>query len=563
MRQPRTSHPSRPRSIVVQVAVAILVGGAGSACADGPADAADSQLVRQFVTEAERLVRERDRFQGAPSVAAVLAELGDAEPAVAILELVRGRKGLHFDVALRQLAAGHARHGDLAAARRAIAGIRDVEDGSARQRPLAWIEVGEALAARGDREDARQAFDEAFAEAVAEIESGKVYSSKIDLLGRIGLGRWANGDEDASARAFAKALEYAPQAGSLAGVCQRKIAAHQAQIGKLAVARDTLGKITDPSDRDQARQHVAKTLFAAGQRDEAQRLVEEITTPRAARYSALEFADWLVRAGEPEAAKPWIARAERAWTDLKDREERIGLAFRLCSARAATGERDSAREWLERAAAQAAEQSDEELGRGAPKMLEPMRRDGLREATLREIAALQSQLGLVAEARRSFSKALAAARGRAGEIWRKVAIWAVVKSQAKAGLPDDALELMMSLPREDRDWPILAQIGCSLAQAGRLPEAIALCDRYQGHQALAETLLEMGKAETALAVALRQKGGSGIYPLEKIARTLAAKGREQVVVDALRGEMDDNQRLVIIEGTMEGLLERSRDRRRP
>jgi hypothetical protein len=53
------------------------------------------------------------------------------------------------------------------------------------------------------------------------------------------------------------------------------------------------------------------------------------------------------------------------------------------------------------------------------------------------------------------------------------------------------------------------------------------------------------------------------WPPAGIARTLAAKGREQVVVDALRGEMDDNQRLVIIEGTMEGLLERSRDRRRP
>lgn len=66
-----------------------------------------------------------------------------------------------------------------------------------------------------------------------------------------------------------------------------------------------------------------------------------------------------------------------------------------------------------------------------------------------------------------------------------------------------------------------------------------------------------------LAVAPRQQGSAGIYALQEINRTLALAGKEDIVVNALRGEMHDNQRLVIIKGVMKGLLERGRVRSTP
>lgn len=541
--------------ITLGVAVAALALWAASARAAPPEESAERQLARQFAVEAERLVRDRDTFQGAPTVAAVWAELGDAERAEAVFALGRGRKGLHHDISVRLLATGHARHGDLDTARRVIAQMRGENDGF--QRQLAWIEVGEALVARGDRVAASEAFDE----ATTAIEAGPVDRQGIGLLGRIGSGRWANGEVDASARAFALALEKAPRAGTLTASCQREVGVRQAEIGNVTAARDTLARIADPASRDTARRHVAKPLFNAGRRDDAEQLINEIETPRQAQGAALEFAEWLVRAGEPERAKPWIARVEQAWPQINDPWRRVGLAFDVSRSHAAVGDRESAIQWLSRAAARADEPKGEEPGRGPPgepEWLAQARRDGAWESYLREIAVAQAKLGLIPEARRMFARALAAARGREDEIWSKVAIWAVVGSQTEAGLPDDALQTMMALPRDDRDWPKLAKIGGALAKAGRLQEAIELCDRYHGHWELAKTLLAIGDPERALEVALRQKGGSGIYPLAEIARTLAANGREQVVVKALRGEMHDNQRLEILEGAMEALLSRDR-----
>ncbi len=53
-----------------------------------------------------------------------------------------------------------------------------------------------------------------------------------------------------------------------------------------------------------------------------------------------------------------------------------------------------------------------------------------------------------------------------------------------------------------------------------------------------------------LAVALRQQASAGIQPLQEIVRALALAGKEDIVVNALRGEMHDDQRLVILTGVI-------------
>jgi tetratricopeptide (TPR) repeat protein len=527
--------------------------------ATAPAGRADQTLVRSLLADAQQMVLEPGLTWYAADVAAALAEVGDVDAAEAVFGLVplTDRFG---DVRLRQLATGYARNGDFARTRQTIARIRDAEKGYADQRELAWLHAGRAFAAAKRTDAAR----EALREAAAAVDDGEGAYHRGVFLAEVAEAQRGNGDVAEAAATFARAVRVAAadQDVSLRHIGLKEIAIRQVKLGLLNDALDTAKRIDVRQDREHAWRMIAETLAASGRLDEARRLLEKIDRPWTAMATAVALSDAYVRSGRLPDAAEMLERAEAALQG--EPAANTAMAIRLAEAHATAGNRNAAAAWLRRAAGQTEATTQPAGGPGTfagLKQIETVPGASARQLEFRTIGVAQARLGLVEDARKSFEQARLAAQGHQPGIWQYTVVWVVAKSQAEAGLPDDAMRTMERLPEENQDWLVYVDIASSMARAGRLDEALQLVQARGGGAGgmsyVADALLKAGDLKNALRVALQGSGSH--FVLRSIAQRHALAGDARPVLDALKDVTGNDKRLPLLIGLVDGLLERSRE----
>jgi hypothetical protein len=207
---------------------------------------------RDLLHQAKRLLDEQYRahptagFRYTDHVAAALAAVGDHDAAEATSH---HRHDFGFtDAALHALAVGYARGGDLPRIRQTIARIQDTGPVESKQKPRAWLHVGQALARTGRKEGA----SEAFTEAINSLPRVSAYPFLIvDRSMEIAEGLSGIGCAEKSLAAFDLALSaaLADPDRPMRKIALSRIAATQAKLGFLPQALATADRIEEPGDR--------------------------------------------------------------------------------------------------------------------------------------------------------------------------------------------------------------------------------------------------------------------------------------------------------------------------
>jgi tetratricopeptide (TPR) repeat protein len=529
-----------------------------------PAEGRELEVARDLLHQAKRLLDSQYRasptggFRYTAGVAASLAEVGDHDAAEATLSHLRSGDR---DVPLRALAIGYARGGDLARVRQTIARIRDANPNYARQKPLAWREAGRALAKSGHKGAAA----EAFAEAVRCIPGRDNHPwLEAEFLAEVAEGQYGLGrvDESAATLKMAVSRALAEPDGSMRTTSLSKVAATQAKLGSLAQALETAGQVADPKMQPWAWYGIVEAEAKTGRLDEAYRVAERIDGDAVPKtWMALAAAQ--AKGGHLPEARQALEKAEAGVKRITAAGYRIQMMLMLAESRAAVGDRSAAEDLLRQATALAEGAVIVEQGPfGILRQVEQVPGAVNRQFNLRAIASTQAKLGFTDTARRTFERAKVAARGEQPGLWQDSALTVVAESQAKAGMPDEAMQTLAELPKSNTKWLAYVPVARAKVRAGDLDGALRVADLHPGvadvtRSHIAHALLEAGDPKNALRVGLRATS-----PVEEVlhdaARQLAASGDVARVTDAVAHAYVED-RVALLLGAAEGLLDRGGD----
>ena len=152
----------------------------------------------------------------------------------------------------------------------------------------------------------------------------------------------------AGAQAAADAMEHEGWRARAHGL----IATRQAQAGHVDRAIDLLGKVTDLGQRDRSRRAIVEALVRDDRRDDAQEMVEAITSPEAKAQAQLVIAQAEADLLMPRARSPFLDEQVRlmslfAWTTpADDAAVRAWHAARRGEAEGFAAHADEAVAWL-------------------------------------------------------------------------------------------------------------------------------------------------------------------------------------------------------------------------
>lgn len=513
---------------------------------------AELAIAHDLLERAQRLIREPNAGGFTVDVAELLAAVGDADAAEAVFSRIQ-LTNKFGDVALRRLATGYARGGDLVRARQTIERIKDNEA----QKALAWLHVGQALAERGQEEAAAEAFGEA-----VRSPGGQQLYVEGTFLAEVAEAQHLLGQVAKASATFEKAVDRAATQSdsSLRHIGMSEIAARQAKLGLLDAALETARRITDAQDRQSAWADAIEALTESGRLDTAEefsrRVSEKISRPWTVGRSSLALAEAYVQAGRVQEARGALKRTEAAWREMEP-EARIGVATRIGRTYGAMGDEEVAASWLDGAAALAEGTTIVAEGPFAVlREVEKVPGAVARQQQLRAVAVTQAKLGFTESARETFERAEVAARGEQPGMWQKTAFWVIAKSQAQAGLPDDAMETMEALPEPDRDWLVYVEIAVAKARAGHLDEALRIAESLASARIaktrIAEALAEVGDRENALRIGL--EGDAPERVLRAVAHDYSLDGDIEPVMQAVEGTPLPSRRVALLLGVVDGLL---------
>ena len=512
---------------------------------------ADAEAARDLLRRVQRITENAGGTGESAELMVALAAVGDARAAERLLQSfpLSDRYG---DVTLRRLATGYARGGDLEQARKVIARIRDSDKAYARQRPLAWLFSGRALAVAGRKTEAAEALEE----AVRAVAHKNEPPSELDgqFLAEVAENQYALGQVSVAIATFDRAVS---EAGAdpdvrLWHIGLSNIAAIQTKVGLLGHAIRTAQRIGNPDERDLAWLQIIEALTSAGQLDEARRLVDTNNV------GWLTLANAYAKAGHPEEARRAIKKMEVKAKTATDEEAQIALAQHLGESYGLAGDTNAASEWLERAAALAQRATIVANGPFAVlRSIEKVPGAAHRQRALREIAASQAKVGLRDAARRTFQDAKNVAQGEQPGMWGNTAIAVIAEAQAQAGMPGDAVTTLEGLPKEY--WSYSAWVAVALAKLrnGNLEDSLSVADAHGGapiRTDIAAALMNMGNTEEAVRIGL-----TGAFPevLRPAAYRLALVGRKKFVITATDSANSTGAQTALLLGAAEGLLDRT------
>lgn len=529
---------------------------------DDRALATARDLLRQAARALDEQIQENPRrgvhhATTLAELAGLLAEVGDHEAAEATLRRL-GRAGAVSASALRAVATGYARAGDMRRVRETIGRIQDAGSKEYNPRAWAWYDSGRALARLGHEEWAV----EAFAEAAREVTEAKGLTPEI--LMAIAEGQHEIGRDDESAATLDRAASLVLSDPEQSWYYVSQVVDAQARLGFLPRALAVVERFADPNGGRHLYRVIVEASSAAGRLDDAYRVAERIDG-NAVTETWIAIAAAEAKAGRPAEARRALDRAE-AGDEPGGDKMLIQKSIMLAQARATIGDRRGAEERLTRAVAIARRSVGAEMR--SPAFLgekEQVPGSVDRRVNFLWIGDAQAKLGFKDAARASYEEARLALPGEPPGIWRVAAVTSMAASQADAGMPDEAMKTLAGLPRSELTWHAYMPIAKAMARAGDVDGALRVADMYPGDAFtargyVARTLLEAGDPAGALKLSLRSEAWG--ETLHDAARQLAASGDVARVIEAAP-RVAPEDRVSLLVGAADGLLERVRARPNP
>ncbi len=396
-----------------------------------PGDNRNLATARDLLHQAARALDEqyrKDPGSGpryATDLAADLAEVGDHDAAEATIHHLRFSDAIDA-TALRSVATGYARAGDISRVRQTIARIQDAGLKEYNPRAWAWFDSGRALAKSGHKEWAAEAFAEA-ARGLTEA-----WPLQSELLTAIAEGQHEIGRDDASAATLDRTASRVLADRKRGEVLIGGVVAAQARLGFLPQAMAVVERSTDPERRSYLYCDIVEALSAVGRLDEAYRVAARVEGSAITRtWVAIAAAE--ARTGHPAEAGRALARAEVGAGKAVGAQAHILMLITMSEAHATIGDRDGAVDRLVKATAIA----KRSVGAGMRSPAFVDQREQVPGAVDRRvnflwIAAAQAKLGLTDVARDSFEEAKVAVRGEPTGMWRIAAVTSIASSHSQA-----------------------------------------------------------------------------------------------------------------------------------